>query len=227
MNELVEKSTKSIKAYAESIGADYEFIRGIVFKPRIAHKLDLPCQKLVYLDERFDEYDNVLMVDADMFLRNGATEDIFAVEKGIGRHLQIQTELRRKLIPFMQSVTGRVWGTEQTPYWGGAVFILSKEVRKAFREVLDDDVCLAFARYYHDEGIMYALAERLGIKESDEEFMGQPLYMDGQKWNWSSFDDGIEDSHFIHIRTKITPKGPKRTKLENYYSLVERGLIKP
>jgi hypothetical protein len=50
-------------------------------------------------------------------------------------------------------------------------------------------------------------------------------YLDEQNWNYSSFDEGVENANIIHIRTKIKPEGPKRSKLENYRALVERGLI--
>jgi hypothetical protein len=50
-------------------------------------------------------------------------------------------------------------------------------------------------------------------------------YLDRQQWNYSSFDEGVEEAYIIHIRTKIKAGGPKRSKLENYKALVERGLI--
>lgn len=226
LDELTQKSSQSMRAYAEMIGADYEFVRGIHFKPRIAHKLQLPCQKMIMLDERYDSYENVCMVDADIFPRAGVKDNVFVIERGIGRHTQIQTEIRENMITWGHRNNIR-HGTDQTPYWGGAVFMLSLEVRQAFRKVLDDQICLDHARSYHDEGIMFGLAGRLGVTESDKEFLGQPIYMDGQGLDYSSYDQGIENAKFIHIREKITPTGPKRTKLENYNDLVERGLITP
>jgi hypothetical protein len=44
-------------------------------------------------------------------------------------------------------------------------------------------------------------------------------------WNYSSFEPDVEKANFIHIRTKVTPQGPKRHKIENYRELVKRGLI--
>jgi hypothetical protein len=40
-----------------------------------------------------------------------------------------------------------------------------------------------------------------------------------------SYREGIENAALIHIRTKVTPTGPKRKKIENYNELVRRGLI--
>ena len=216
MNELVEKSTESMKAYAESIGADYEFIRGVVFMPRIAHKMDPPCQKLIYLDEKYDEYDYVVMVDADMFVRAGCTANIFTDDVGIGRHTAIQTALRQNLVGLYPDL-----GSVDAPYWGGSVFRLSRNVRQTLRGALTEDIVMAFARRYHDEGVMHALANKVGMKHTDED-----VYLNGQMWNYSSFEPDVDQANFIHIRTKVTPQGPKREKIENYRSLVSKGLIK-
>lgn len=216
MNELVEKSTESMKAYAESIGADYEFIRGVVFMPRIAHKLDAPCQKLIYLDEKYDDYDYVVMVDADMFVRADCTANIFTDDTGIGRHTAIQTALRQNLVGLYPDL-----GSVDAPYWGGSVFRLSRDVRQTLRGALTEDIVMAFARRYHDEGVMHALANKVGMKHTDDD-----VYLNGQMWNYSSFEPDVDQANFIHIRTKITPQGPKREKIENYRSLVNRGLIK-
>lgn len=216
LNELVLKSTESIGEYAKQIGADYEFIRGYPFMPRIAHKLDAPCQKLIYLDEKYDEYDYVVMVDADMFVRAGCTANIFTDDTGIGRHTDIQRALRVNLIGLYPHL-----GDLDAPYWGGSVFRLSREVRQTLRGALTEDIVMAFARRYHDEGVMHALANKVGMKHTDED-----VYLNGQMWNYSSFEPDVDQANFIHIRTKVTPQGPKREKIENYYDLVERGLIK-
>jgi hypothetical protein len=216
MNELVEKSTESMKAYAESIGADYEFIRGVVFMPRIAHKLDPPCQKLIYLDEKYDDYDYVVMVDADMFVRADCTANIFTDDTGIGRHTAIQTALRQNLVGLYPDL-----GSIDAPYWGGSVFRLSRDLRQTLRGALTEDIVMAFARRYHDEGVMHALANKVGMKHTDEN-----VYLQGQLWNYSSFEPDVHFANFIHIRTKITSQGPKREKIENYRDLVKRGLIK-
>lgn len=216
MNELVEKSTESIKAYAESIGADYEFIRGVVFMPRIAHKLDAPCQKLIYLDEKYDDYDYVVMVDADMFVSVNCNQNIFTDDTGIGRHTAIQTALRQNLVGLYPDL-----GSVDAPYWGGSVFRLSREVRQTLRGALTEDIVMAFAHRYHDEGVMHALANKVGMKHTDDD-----VYLNGQMWNYSSFEPDVDKANFIHIRTKVTPQGPKRQKIENYRELVTRGLIK-
>jgi len=216
MNELVEKSTESMKRYAESIGAEYEFLRGIVFRPDIAHKLDYPCQKLIYLDEKYDEYDYVVMVDADMFVSENCNQNIFTDDVGIGRHTDIQTALRKNLVGLYPHL-----GNLDAPYFGGSVFRLHRELRKQFRRELTEEIIMAFARRYHDEGVMHVLANRCGFRHTDDD-----VYLNGQMWNYSSFEPDVERANFIHIRTKVTPQGPKREKIENYRELVSRGLIK-
>ena len=215
MTSIVEQSIKNISEYAKSIGADYEFIRGIVFKPKIAHKLDIPCQKLVYLDEKYDEYDNVLMLDADMFAVKGLTKNVFEETTGIGKHESIQTALRQKLV----NLIGSEWGDTSAPYWGGEFMMLSKEIRKSFREVLDDDVCLTFARHYHDEGIMHGLSKRLGMKDDPS------LYLGSKEWCWSSWEPDVENASFIHIRRKMWTDGPKQDKILNWKDLVDKGIL--
>lgn len=215
MNELVEKSTESVRKYAESIGAEYEFLRGIVFRPDLAHKMDYPCQKLIYLDEKYDDYDYVVMVDADMFVSVNCNQNIFTDDIGIGRHTDIQTGLRRNLVGLYPHL-----GSTEAPYFGGSIFRLSREVRKAFRSQLTDEILMTFARRYHDEGVMHVLANKCGMKHTDD-----GVYLQGQKWNYSSFEPTVDEANFIHIRTKVTPQGPKREKIENYRALVKTGLI--
>lgn len=46
-----------------------------------------------------------------------------------------------------------------------------------------------------------------------------------RKWCQCSFLPNPELAGFIHVRTKITPTGPKRTKMENYKALVDKGIL--
>ena len=75
----VVASHKEIKKYAERIGAEYRFDRDI----EIASKtVDVPiyyepANPLV--DDSFDEYDNVMLIDIDVFPVEGLTENIFNV----------------------------------------------------------------------------------------------------------------------------------------------------
>ena len=214
LNELSLLSSKSISEYAKMVGAEYELVRGDQFRPHLDVRPEL--QKLIMLDERWDDYDDLVMVDADMFVRKGCTANIFTDDVGIGRHTQIQTNLRRGI----SDTLGFVWGSESAPYWGGSIYKLTKEQRKMFRNVLTDDIVLKFRQNWVDEGVMHCLAHKLGMSHTQK-----GNYLEGQKWNFSSFEPDVADANFIHIRTKTKPQGPKTTKLNNYRSLVQKGLI--
>ena len=212
LNELAKLSSKSISEYAEMVGADYELVLGNQFT---SLNVRPELQKLLMLDERWDEYDNLVMVDADMFVRKGCTENIFDCE-GIGRHTEIQTKLRAGIA----NTLGFVWGNEGAPYWGGSIYKLTREQRKKFRSVLTDDIVLQYKQNWVDEGVMHTLAHKLGMSHTQK-----GNYLDGQMWNYSSFEPDVARANFIHIRTKVTPQGPKQEKIENYHELVKRGLI--
>lgn len=209
-NELVLKSFESMKGYAESIGAEHLVIEGDAVHPQLAPQ----SQKMVIIDERFDEYDYVVMVDSDMFIRKGQTQNIFTDVTGYGRHHGIQTTLRRNLCARFPDL-----GNVNAPYWGGSVYRLDLDIRKTFRKHFNLQEAIRFNTTFHDEGIMHRLAVLSGMEEKED------TYLPGQQWNYSSFDEGVENAEFIHIRTKVRPGGPKREKIENYRSLVERGII--
>jgi hypothetical protein len=213
LTELTVLSSKSISDYAKMVGAEYELVRGDQFRPELAVRPEL--QKLIMLDKRWDDYDNVVMVDCDMFVRKGCTANLFECE-GIGRHTQIQTNLRESICRNF----GMVWGNEGAPYWGGSIWKLTKEQRKKFRSVLTDDIVMKYAHHWVDEGVMHTLANKLGMSHTQK-----GNYLEGQMWNYSSFESDVDRANFIHIRTKIKQGGPKDTKINNYRRLVERELI--
>src|SRR5210317_734580 len=77
------ESSKAIKAYAEMIGAEYRFDDNPKPLP-VPNAEYLNCFRPI-LDESFQEYDNVLFLDMDIFPREGITESIFDLSiKGIG-----------------------------------------------------------------------------------------------------------------------------------------------
>ena len=46
-----------------------------------------------------------------------------------------------------------------------------------------------------------------------------------QKWCQCSFLPNPETAGFIHVRTKITPKGPEQDKILNWKNLVDEGVL--
>ena len=211
MNELCLLSSKNIEKYAKKVGADYRLLRGNIFRAYLSP----PCQKIYMLDEEFDEYDNVVMLDPDMFTRDGMEDDIFDENiTGIGKVTDVQERLARSMVrqhPRLANIN--------YPYWGGAVRKIDRITRQKLRSYINNEEMKHFSGQGHgeDEGILHRLAVLAKLKKTQ--------LPDGRKWSHGSFEDGIEDAALIHIRTKIAPNGPKKPKIENYRRLVKRGLI--
>ena len=201
---------ENIKAYAEICGAEYRLVRGNVFNVNLKPE----CQKVYMLDKEFDEYDTVVMVDMDMFIRKGMTKNIFTDTRGIGRHFKVQPILRAGLARRLPRLCNPKY-----PYWGGSIYRMERDLRVRLRKHIIPFNMISFNNNCVDEGIMHHLATMEKLEENEN------TYLDRQQWNYSSFDEGVDDAYIIHIRTKIKAGGPKRRKIENYKALVERGLI--
>ena len=210
VGELEELSSENIKAYAEFCGADYEFLKGPVFDRTVTPQ----SQKLHMLDEKWDDYDVVVMMDADMFTRKGMTANIFTDETGIGRHYNIQEKLVKNLAKKFPLLCDADY-----PYWGGSCYRLERDVRQEFRKHLKISEVIQFNGNFNDEGAMHRLAVAADFKVKDG------IDFDRQQWNYSSFEETVDEANIIHIRPKVKQGGPKKPKIENYKALVERGLI--
>jgi hypothetical protein len=206
--EVERLSIENIRAFAVREQADYQFLQGNVF----SDQLSPPMQKLVMLDERFDEYDVVVMLDTDMFIRKGMSENLFD-QPGIGVSGKFQRRLKWAFIRKMKGLVH--W---RYPYWNGSIWKLDRRHRQLFRSKLPlVDMMKYTDGRLEDEGVMHQLARH-------SRFTGGIL-PGGSKWAMSSWDDDIENATMIHIRPQIRFKGPKRPKIENLRVLVERGLI--
>lgn len=211
LNELTELSVANISKYAEKVDADYEFVRGHVFRKHLSP----PCQKLCMLDEKYDKYDNVVMLDPDMFTRKGMEDNIFDENiTGIGKVTDVQLILGRSMV----RQHGHLADTRY-PYWGGAVRKIDRATRQLLRSHINEEEMKRFSGQGRgeDEGIMHRLAVLAKLPKTQ--------LPGGNMWSCGSFEAEVEQAALIHIRTKIAPKGPKRTKMENYRDLVNRGLI--
>lgn len=212
LRELDKLSIENIQRYADFVGADYKLIRGKPFR----ENLTAPCQKLYMIDGIFDLYDQVLMLDIDMFAPKNMTDNVFD-EDGVGLYHTVQQRLHRQIAEMYPMLASK-----SAPYWGGAIYKMPRLMRQMFRNELaksNDAWMNKFNKLYHfeDEGIMHVLANRTGISVKSQ-------YLD-PKWCQCSFLPDPHKAGFIHIRTKITPSGPKREKIENYNALVEAGII--
>ena len=204
-------SMENIKDYAARIGADYELITGRPFREHLTD----PCQKVFMIDEKWDVYDNVLMLDIDMFVPKGlVVKDVFDA-RGCGLYNPIQQRLHQRLAEWKI-------GNVTVPYWGGAIYKFNRERRMSLRKGLGGDEMWmdAFNRPYHyeDEGIIHTLAMKAGMKFTRDDIMDP-------RWCYDNYLPDPASAFMIHMRTKIAPEGPKREKYENYMGLVKQGIL--
>ena len=207
LRDLDKLSIENIKSYAAQIDADYELILGFPFRPH----LTAPCQKVHMLNEKYDKYDKVLMLDIDMFITKGLKENVFETETGIGLFAETQHYLRDRLSSWGKIPRGGA-------YWGGSFYLMDKNTRIKLREQfpINDDWMNDYNKpyTYEDEGIISELYNKAKL----------PIKNINRKWCQCSFLPNLTEG-MIHVRTKITPAGPKRTKMENYLDLCERGIL--
>ena len=209
LRELDHLSIENMRQYAHMHGAEYQLVRGKPFREHLTGA----CQKVHMLSDHYDQYNQVLMVDIDMFAPKGMFTNVFKVP-GIGLYASTQQMLHRK-------IANTAGGSMLYPYWGGAIYKMDLPTRKILREQLGGDESwmdqFNEAYKFEDEGIMHILAKKA-------HFQPEEPYMH-QKWCQCSFLPNPEKAGFIHVRTKITPQGPKREKIENYYELKLKGIL--
>lgn len=212
INELGKLSSLNISNYAKNLNADYKLLRGDVFRPNLKNPWP-PIQKIHMLDKEFDDYDIVVMLDMDIFIRKNMNQNIFTDINGVGRH----TYLQKKIVKNFQKKQPEIANAKYS-YWGGSVYRLNQKMRQTLRSNLrEEEIPLFCSRRMHgDEGLMHRLAVLSKIGNH---------YLPGDHWGRSSFERNVNRAALIHVRTKISPKGPKGTKIENYRGLVRRGLI--
>ena len=132
------KCKNSVEKYAEQSGADYEFLEdypmGDFFKNKNT-KPFLVVQKIHMISEKYDDYDNVLMLDMDM-LATKHFDNIFDYE-GIGR-------LHKKGMKAAHlSKNGRKWPKlykQGFPMFFGNCVKFGRQDRIAMRKCLDRDI---------------------------------------------------------------------------------------
>ena len=206
LRTLDKLSVENISAYAERIGVEYQFVEGQVFREHLTP----PCQKVHILDEKWDEYDDVLMLDIDMFVTKNLRLNVFKAE-GVGLFADVQKRLKNRLVKH-----GRI--ESESAYFGGAIYKLTKQQRQSLRDGIpeDDSWMDPYNKSYQfeDEGIISELFHRTDTQWSNLD----------QKWCQDSYMPEHK-AGMVHVRTKIKPEGPKREKIDNFYDLQMRGVI--
>jgi len=212
LRELDKLSKNNIMKYADQCAAEYELVKGKPFRKHLTS----PCQKVFMLDEKYDEYDDVLMLDIDMFVPKNMKVNIFD-QVGVGLYNPIQQRLHSKLVnknPFQ--------GSMDTPYWGGAIYKMNRKLRQKLRAGLggNEGWMNAYNQPYQweDEGIFHTLAFKTGLRINQDQMLHP-------KWCYDNYLDYPQYAGMIHIRTKITPQGPKQEKIKNYQALVDKGIL--
>ena len=200
-------SKKNMEKYAEHCGADYQLIEGNQFRSWLSP----PCQKLIMLDERFDKYEDVLMVDLDMFVVKNVKDNVFDVP-GIGLNSKVQKHVFKSMClgKKQRSVVNK-----NGPFWGGAFWKFTNAQRKQLRKFIVDDEMKLFTKNFLDEGIVHILASRAGLEQKDVP----------EEWCWGNCFPGYEKAKMIHIRHKFKFEGPKVPKFEVFKQLQQEGIF--
>jgi len=216
LGELEELSKYNMECYARDVGAEYHLIKGMPFDSSIKSQ----CQKVHMIHQDFDSYNEVLMVDIDMFVPKEISENVFDWP-GIGMYEPIQQGLHRGMV---RSRPGELdLANIDAPYWGGAIYKMDRITRQRLRSALE---AVNFQhpgwRNNHphvDEGIFHTLAYKAGFK------VKEPKMFIDQRWCWCSYLPNPEKALMMHIRNKSTPQGDRKPKIENYKNLVARGIL--
>lgn len=210
-NPLVKYSEAAYREYAERIGAEYRMVEGDAFSTNPVFAP--PCQKMCMLNEEFDEYDQVLMVDCDQLPVKGLTDNVFE-EDGIGIFTDwIKTHAYARI-----QNTHRNYFWKEAPYFSGSFYKLNRDTRIKMRNAIGPEIEV-FGQKYHDEGIFHYLAGRVGI--TWEGTIMNP------GWSQCSYYPVTKDTKMIHIRPKIEPRdnSPRRPKLDTYHLLELQGVF--
>ena len=213
---IVEKSAENIERYAKSLGAEYKLLDGKPFM----EDLRMQCQKLAMLNEEYDEYDTVVMLDSDMFVRKGMTENVFEA-KGVACYDSVHKD--RQHPHFCEMFPG--YSDRNVQLWSGACYVLPRETRLKFRAQINPVTKSMMRKIsphpFVEEGIMHMLAVygKLGYNVYDK-------CLD-EKWQYSHYLPDVENCYMIHIRKK--PYGDEDglygAKMRNFNELIDRGLI--
>src|SRR5690606_16298876 len=121
---IARESVANIAAYAARIGAGHRLLCGAQFHP----ELSVQCQQLCLINPEFDAWDNVAMMDCDMFARPGLAEDLFALP-GHGFH---QKEAHARVCRALPAFTSATAG-----FYGGCLYKFTRAERQALRAVFD------------------------------------------------------------------------------------------
>lgn len=212
MPEWAILAEKTLRIYSEKIGCEYELVKGMP----LGEKIGANSQKLIYLDEKYDKYDQTLMLDMDIIATKVFDNVFERKEIGVLHDRAMQG-------------TSRTPGAAPSLYKLGApVFFgnfikLNRDQRKALREYADWDMLsdAVVDHYSGDEVVLHYLFHKSGILDGMK-YTDMCMRCDGTSANdihFRSFDradkkfaNQPEDSdpdasiiHFCRDRKKYLP----------------------
>lgn len=205
--EVERQSWECMARYAESMQAEHRVLHGEYVTAK-----NPQMNKLHMLSPEFDAYDVVVMVDSDMFPRQGAA-NIFEAS-GVGVCGKLQASLKescRRRVPHR-------FGRKDGDFYGGAVYRLTREDRNGLRRHLSQEVMRDFDAYHLgvDEGVMHYLA-------TCEGFIGRGL---PEAWSCSSYEPQVVRAHFVHIRRRVKAGSERRRgKVDTLHALRRSGVL--
>ena len=165
-NPMVDFSTKLVKEYAETIGADYKFFTHHVWDSEYASQF----QVLHMFD--LDEYDTIVSIDCDIYPRRDLDESIFD-DTGNALNFdyrnaytawKIKAQLRSPRIPTYSKVPG----------FNGGVYKFNYTERKELQPFINRYKRICKDHCFHDEGLLHVAMGKANYEPS----------ILADKWNW-------------------------------------------
>lgn len=155
--QWAELAKKSVELYAKKIGSDYELVTGYP----LGEKLGPNPQKLVYISDRYDEYDKVLMLDMDV-IATDKYENVFNYDHiGVLHDRAIKGQSRTpKAAPELFEIG--------MPIFFGNYIMTRKEQRQKMRKYADWEwlSTKVIDSYSGDEIVLAWLMKKSGILDN-------------------------------------------------------------
>ena len=212
-------SIAHMQKYAEMMGVEYKLLDGRPFMPEIRFqgKKAFRNQCLAALNQEFDDYEIIVVVDTDMVLaKRENTPNIFTDETGIGILTDdIKNTILAKLRGRFPTLSNNIH-----MFGDGSVWRLERHIRQRLREEIDiRDITGLGNSEFADRGIMHRLCALANIKAIDENILSQ-------KWSYSSYlPKASQNGVFIHLRKTTPDKSETITKFEAYRRLNKKGEV--
>lgn len=215
--EWADLAQKTMQIYAAAVGCRYELVRGTP----LGKKIGPNSQKLVYLDEKYDEYDQTLMLDMDT-IATTVYKDVFKIKQiGVLHDRAMQgTSRTPRAAPSLYK--------PGAPVFFGNFIKLDRQQRKALRAYADwDKLADAVVDHYSgDEIVLHYLFHKSGILDNMK-YTDMCMRCDGtspddihfrlfNRWD-KKFANQPEDSdpdasiiHFCRHRKKFLPDAVRK-----------------